>query len=191
MTIVFVTGNAEKFANARAICHKYGLEIEQVVADIDEIQGEESERIARDKAHRAYELVGKPVVISDDSWSISALNGFPGPYMKSVSHWFTPQNFIDLVQNTQDRSVTLHQYLVYKDQVETVIFQHDHSGKIVVSPRGNSKTAWHNVVSMDADNGKTLGEVIEAGLLNDPERSERQGDAWYSLLQWLKEKQQA
>lgn len=191
MKLLFVTGNAEKFANAQAICKKYGFIVEQIVADIDEIQGEDSEKIAKDKARRAYELVGKPVIISDDSWSIAALNGFPGAYMKSVSHWFSPQNFIDLLQGSADRSVTLHQYLVYQDEHETVVFQHDHLGKVVTDVRGDSKTAWHNVVAMEADNGKTLGEVIAEGGIGNPERNEKLGDAWHDLLAWLKAKQQA
>lgn len=191
MKLLFVTGNAEKFAVAHTICKKFGYELEQVVVDIDEIQGEDPEVIARDKARKAYEQVGKPVIVTDDSWAIAALNGFPGPYMKSVIQWFTPQHFIDLMQHETDRSVLLHQYLVYQDEYESVVFQKDHSGRLALTPRGDDKISWHNVIEMAYDDGKTLAEVIKEGLLHDPKRSEKQGDAWHDLISWLKEKQQA
>lgn len=188
MKLIFVTGNAEKFANAKGICQKHGFEVEQLVADIDEIQGEDPEAIARDKARKAYELVGKPVIITDDSWDIVSLNGFPGAYMKSVSQWFTPQNFIDLMQRATDRSVLLHQYLVYQDDKEAVVFQKDHLGHIVTTPRGYKDNAWLAVVAMEADKGRTLAEVAAAGDLENPARSAETGDAWVDLLQWLKDK---
>lgn len=188
MELIFVTGNAEKFASAKAICGKHGFQVRQVVAEIDEIQGEDSERIARDKAQKAFELVGQPVIISDDSWSIPSLNGFPGAYMKSVSQWFTPQNFLDLLQNAEDRSAILRQYLVYQDEKETVLFLKEHRGQIAREPRGPAKNAWLPVITMEADKGRTLAEVAAADGLNDPQRSAEVGDAWEDLLVWLKAK---
>lgn len=188
MKLIFVTGNADKFSNARTICKKFGVEISQVVADIDEIQGEDSEAIARDKARKAYELVGKPVIITDDSWDIIGLNGFPGAYMKSVSQWLTPQNFMNLMQDVEDRSVLLRQYLVYQDDKESVVFLKEHLGTVAAEPRGKSDNTWLNVVAMDADRGKTLAEAIADGDLDNPERSAKTGDAWEDLLIWLKDR---
>src|ERR1035437_9937513 len=78
--VYFATTNQEKLLIAKTVCEQASITVKQTVFDIDEIQGEDPELIVKDKARRAYEKLGKPVVVSDDSWNIPALNGFPGPY---------------------------------------------------------------------------------------------------------------
>ena len=92
--IFFVTGNAEKMLIAQTVCSSSGINVEQVIIEIDEIQGEDPMIIVQDKARRAYEGLAKPIVVSDDSWDIPALNGFPGPYMKSMNKWFKSEDFL-------------------------------------------------------------------------------------------------
>lgn len=77
--LIFSTGNPEKFAIGSQTCRGYGIELSQNSLEIDEIQGEDAERIVRDKADKAYSLIGEPVIVSDDSWEIPGLGGFPGP----------------------------------------------------------------------------------------------------------------
>lgn len=78
-SILYVTGNPVKFRTATTICKKYGLTIERLSMDIPEIQAHDGETVARDKALRVFEEMQKPIIISDDSWIIPGLNGFPGP----------------------------------------------------------------------------------------------------------------
>lgn len=76
--IIFATSNPDKMQIAKSVCSMFDIEVKFVKLDIDEIQGEDPEAIVRDKAERAYEQLNMPVVVSDDSWDIKALNGFPG-----------------------------------------------------------------------------------------------------------------
>lgn len=85
-TIYFATGNPDKIKIAETVCEPINIKVQAVDLDIDEIQGEDPEMIVRDKAKKAYEKLGMPVVVSDDTWSIKALNGFPGAYMKSINY---------------------------------------------------------------------------------------------------------
>ena len=78
-SVYFATTNKEKLLIAQTVCSQFDIEVFQANADIDEIQGEDPGPIVKDKARRAYELLLKPIVVSDDSWAIPALNGFPGP----------------------------------------------------------------------------------------------------------------
>lgn len=87
--ILFVTSNPVKFKTAQNICSKAGLTLTNLSMDIPEIQAESGEIVARDKALRVYEELKQPILISDDSWMIPGLKGFPGPYMKSVNHSFS------------------------------------------------------------------------------------------------------
>lgn len=188
MKVNFVTGNDRKFTVAESICKSAGIEIERFVFDIDEIQGEDPESIITDKVKKAYELIGEPVVVGDDSWSISALNGFPGAYMKSINHWFETEDFLNLLKDKKDRSVLLIRYLAYYDGLEVVLFRQDSPGQIAKEIKGNSSIPWRNICQLDADDGLTLAEIDEAGLLGSADRNKKHIDPWHDLVKWLKEK---
>lgn len=108
-TLYFATSNQEKMLIAQTVCSKFNINVERASIDIDEIQGEDPVIIIQDKVRRAYEGLTKPVVVSDDSWDIPALNGFPGPYMKSINKWFNFDDFLRLMEGISDRSIILHQ----------------------------------------------------------------------------------
>jgi non-canonical purine NTP pyrophosphatase (RdgB/HAM1 family) len=184
-TVYFATTNQEKMIIAQTVCEQVGISVEQVVVEIDEIQGEESELIVRDKAHRAYKKFGKPVIVSDDSWNIPALKGFPGPYMKSINHWFEPQDILKLMDGVKDRSIILHQYLAYNDGKDIKVFKNDIHGKIIHEVRGkNHKSPTTSVIVLDVDNGKTIAEIFDQGKDMVIERYKNQRDAWHELVEW-------
>ena len=66
-------------------------------------------------AVEAYNALQSPLVVTDDSWIIPGLNGFPGPYMKQVNDWFTPDDWLHLTSGLADRRVILRQIIVYQD----------------------------------------------------------------------------
>lgn len=179
------TTNTEKFAIANYTCSKFGIPLEQVFLDIDEIQGEDPVAIVIDKAKRAYEAFGKPIVVSDDSWDIPALNGFPGPYMKSMISWFSSDDFLRLMKGVKDRRVYIQQYLGYHDGQDTTVFNKDIPGTILEEPKGNNlKAPIMNVVTMDMDNGKSLTEVHEKEDKFLADRIKKQPNAWTDLAKW-------
>ncbi len=187
--IAFASSNSEKFATAKYICEKEGIPIEQVFVDIDEIQGENPELIIKDKARRAFETYGKPVIVSDDSWDIPALNGFPGAYMKSMNDWFTPDDFLRLLNGITDRRAILHQYLAYVDETQTIVFSGDLQGTILEEARGEfiPHKAWMSVIAMNGDNGQSLSEVFGSGKQLEKGRHDNRPETWHEVVKWYKE----
>ncbi len=51
-TLLCATTNAEKFALGQAAFAGHGITLEQVLVDIDEIQGEDADMILHDKAKK-------------------------------------------------------------------------------------------------------------------------------------------
>lgn len=188
--VICATTNVDKFGIGQRVCNTFDIELEQVVIDIDEIQGEDPEVIIRDKAAKAYAALGKPVVVSDDSWSIPALKGFPGPYMKSINHWFTPEDFLRLMRDSKDRQIVLHQYLAYHDGIETAVFSHDIPGTLLEEARGKYGPSIMKVVALGSDNGLSIAEVYDQQKAHELGRLTGKNDAWHSFAAWLKEKQQ-
>jgi len=184
--IYFATSNQEKMLIAKTVCSKFNIDIEQAIIDIDEIQGEDPLKIVKDKALNAYTCLTKPVVVSDDSWDIPALNGFPGPYMKSINKWFKPDDFLRLMSGVNDRSIILHQLLVYYDGKNMRVFSNDIRGKIIEHPRGqNDRSPSRTVIVLDNDNEKTIAEVFELGEKAVVKRYITRPDAWHGLAEWL------
>lgn len=186
-TVYFATSNQQKIQIAEVVCSEANIIVKAVSVEIDEIQGEDPEMIVRDKARRAYEQLGVPVVVSDDTWNIRALKGFPGPYMKSINHWFEPEDFLRLMNGIEDRHITLHQYLAYTDGSVIQVFQNDINGQIIENVRGkNDKSPNMTVVALDSDNGKTIAEVFEQGTEAVVARYKNRPDAWHGFVDWFK-----
>jgi XTP/dITP diphosphohydrolase len=184
--ILFSTSNPEKTLIAKTICSAKGLNVEQISLDIDEIQGEDPKVIVEDKVRKAYQKIKKAVVVSDDSWDIPALNGFPGPYMKSLNHWFKAEDFLRLMDGINDRTVLIHQYLSYFDGKNIYTFKNDFSGKVTLEPRGkNDRSPSTMITELDIDNGKTIAELFEeveqGALIN---RYLTNNDVWHEFVTW-------
>lgn len=183
MKLLFATTNEHKMWVARHVCEQFDITVRQHALEMEEIQSEDGETIARHKAQQAYETLKQPVVVSDDSWDIPGLNGFPGPYMKYINHWLGPNDFLRLTQPLQDRRIFLHQILCYQDGVEQHIFTASVEGKILKEVRGKSKYPHFTVTSFDGGT-HSAAEINAAGYtaINDLP------NAWHPLCEWLSRK---
>ncbi|KAF9057511.1 inosine triphosphate pyrophosphatase-like protein [Panaeolus papilionaceus] len=81
--LVFVTGNANKLREVKAILSDgpAPIEIESRSVDVSEIQGTTQE-VAIAKCRTATEQIGGPCITEDTALCFDALNGLPGPYVK-------------------------------------------------------------------------------------------------------------
>jgi inosine triphosphate pyrophosphatase len=79
--IVLVTGNANKLREWHRLSPP-GFVFESADIDLPEIQSTNLEEIVADKAKRAYQELGKPVIVEDISAELVKLNGLPGPFIK-------------------------------------------------------------------------------------------------------------
>lgn len=179
--LIFVTGNPQKFAIAQKVFARHGIELEQGTYHVDEIQETDGDRIVRDKVCRAYEHVQSPVVVNDDTWELAGLNGFPGPYMKDVSGWFTADDFIRLMTGVADRRITLTQRIAYQDADIQEVFTLAYEGAVLPEARGTYGNSLQKVITMPGDNGKSVAEVFDAKI-PDNEREVEEG--WEKFIEW-------
>jgi len=180
MTIVFVTGNARKVGEARLACDAYGIEIEQKALDIKEIQSNKPQEISEHKAREAFEVIEKPLVVTDTFFHIPALNGFPGPYMKYVAEWFTPQDFIHLMADKKDKRIMFSENITYVDKNETKFFSKEFWGVIVDTPRGKG----NSIEDVAEFEGHTLGERRAQGGFSH----KAEDYVWIDFATWFKAK---
>jgi non-canonical purine NTP pyrophosphatase (RdgB/HAM1 family) len=177
--VLYATGNSMKFQQAAATCQPFGLTLTQTHLDIPEIQAETGEPVARDKAAKAYAELGKPVTISDDTWMIPGLKGFPGPYMKHVNDWFTVDDWLRLTRDLTDRSVILRQIVVYQDADGQQVFSVDIPGILLREARGTTPYPHSAIVSFDG--GKhTNAEFHERG----KSAAANYHNPWHEFAEW-------
>ena len=136
MHLLFATTNPRKIAEANAALEEFAIIVEPIALDIDEIQHRDPSEIAKAKAKAAYEVTQKPVVVSDTSWSIPALGGFPGGYMKDVSAWFEDTDWLALMAPHEDRTIMCHEHLAFYDGNELKHFVADYEGSIAPEASG-------------------------------------------------------
>lgn len=176
--LIYATGNPLKFRQASLTCESFGIALLQKKLDIPEIQAETGEPVARDKAMKAFALLERPLVVSDDSWMIPGLNNFPGPYMKYMNDWFSSEDWLRLTSTLSDRRIILRQIVAYQDADRQRTFALDIPGVLLPEPRGVSDYPHTTIVSFD--NGRTsMAEHHERG-----ESVVQQRSPWHDFSEW-------
>jgi non-canonical purine NTP pyrophosphatase (RdgB/HAM1 family) len=179
--ILYITSNKHKVVTANNYLKPFGITLEISTIDgIIEPQIEDIVEISKIKAKQAYEKVQKPLIVSDGSWIIPALNGFPGPYMAFVNRWFTSQDFLNLMKDKENREIILRECVTYIDENQIKSFISDTKGYFVEKESG--KTSPIEQVISFRDDGKTTAQCDNEGLIRIP-----QSELWSDVGKWLKE----
>lgn len=181
-SILFATGNSRKISEARTTLASYEIEVEPVKVAIDEIQHDDPAEITKAKARAAYDVTGRPVVVSDTSWAIPALGGFPGGYMKDVGRWFNAQNWLDIMAKQSDRRILCLEHIAYFDGFEVKHFVETYEGQFVHEPRGreDDDESFERVVALYGN--ETMAEQLERG--ENASAGETLGH-WQQFGEWL------
>lgn len=178
-TILYATGNAAKFRQAQHVCQEFGIDLIQNRLDVPEIQSEDAEAITRDKATKGYAKLKKPLVVSDDTWSIPGLKGFPGPYMKYINDWFTVDDWLNLTRSLTDRRVFLCQTAVYQDANGQRVFTNTIEGILLTEPRGTSIYPHSYITSFDG--GQSTNAEYHA---REESITARLPNVWHDFAEW-------
>lgn len=153
MRVTFVTGNAKKLEEVRAILssgREDVIELRSERLELPELQGE-PEEVAREKARMAARALGGPALVEDTSLCFNALGGLPGVYVK----WFLEKTGHEGLNNMlaayADKSAYAQCVFAYaegpEDEEPRVFVGRTH-GKIVPA-RGPTDFGWDPVFEPD------------------------------------------
>lgn len=181
-TLYFSTTNQRKIQEANLACELFDIEVIPIALDFDEIQSHNPVNISKQKVEDAFRLAGKEaIVVADTSWTIPTLNGFPGGYMKDVAEWFESKDFLNLLQDKEDRTIIFTETIVYKDKNEVKVFSKEYKGVLADAPRG---IKGNSIDKLAEFNGRTFAEGQDLG-----ETSHKPEDfVWYEFAKWFSEK---
>ena len=164
-TLTFVTGNAKKLEEVRAILasgEKLPFEIVSKKIDLPELQGE-PEEISVQKCELAAKEVGGPVMVEDTSLCFNALGGLPGPYIKWFLEKTGHEGLNNLLAAYDDKSA--YAQCVFSLSLgpghAPIVFDGRTAGRIVPA-RGPTDFGWDPVFEPDEGGGKTYAEMEKA-----------------------------
>lgn len=145
MSLYFITGNANKFADAKAFLG----EIEQLDIDLTEVQGLDPHDIIKAKLQEAFKHHQGEFILDDVSLHMDCLNGLPGPLVK----WFIKSIGLDGLANLADKlgnnKAEVGTIIAYAKSPDNVIFFEGHAKGIIVQPRGKGGFGWDVIFQPD------------------------------------------
>ena len=160
MEIVFVTGNKDKYREAKNILK--GFEIKQIDYDITEIQGTADE-IIKDKIKKAIEHFNKPCMVEDTSLYIDGLQGLPGPYIKEFVKKLGIEGIFDVCKTKDPTAQAVARVAYGEPGKEPVIFTGEVEGHIckpsdvrkfgwdpIFKPKGSLKPSFLNLLKQES-----------------------------------------
>ena len=180
-SILFATGNDRKVQEARQTFNRNAIGLTVIAVDIDEIQHHDPAEITKAKAVAAYAVTHEPVVVQDTSWSIPALGGFPGGYMKDTALWWTVDDWMRIMAG-QDRTIVCLEHVAYYDGSQLQHFAAEYHGVFVDTPRGGSdgNNSIERCISLDGK--ETFAELHDRG---DLASAASQHKHWELFAEWL------
>uniref|UniRef100_A0A1I7YA36 Inosine triphosphate pyrophosphatase n=1 Tax=Steinernema glaseri TaxID=37863 RepID=A0A1I7YA36_9BILA len=148
-TLRFVTGNANKLREVKAILNGGKITVESVDVDLPEYQGTPDE-IARRKCLDAVDHVKGAVLVEDTALCFNAYGGLPGPYVKWFLKNLTPEGLPRMLAGFEDKTGYALCTFAYCEGPgkEVQLFVGRCDGKIV-EPRGENKFGWDSCFQPD------------------------------------------
>ena len=142
-------------------------------------------KITEAKAKAVYDKLQRPILVNDSHWSIPALGGFPGGYMKDVTQWFTAEDFIALMKDRADQTILLSDTAAFYDGVEYKTFTYHWHGIFVTTPSRQPGTSLDKVIH-HIDSTMTLAEELEKRDNGTAQEADKYYGMWLECAQWLK-----
>ena len=114
MELIYVTDNKEKFKTAQLILENK-VKLKQVSLDLIEPQRIKPKEVSEIKAKQAYEILKKPLFVTDTGLSLDAFNGFPGALIKFFNEYIGQKGILKLLDGIENRSAKAIVSLTFYD----------------------------------------------------------------------------
>lgn len=154
MPIFFITGNKNKFKEAKAVINN----IVQYDIDLPEIQDVSAKNIIIAKLIEALKHKKGEFIVEDTSLYLECLNGLPGPLIKWFMKTIGNDGIFDIAKKYDNYNAVARTFIGYANiSGEINFFEGSLQGKIV-APKGDSIFGW-DPIFMPKGHLKTFAEM--------------------------------
>jgi len=158
MNVTFITGNTNK---AEFLSKHLGLDIGHRKVELDELQSLNLRVVTEHKVKQAFDVVKSPVLVEDIGFTIKALGGLPGPFIKWFIQEVGYEGLCRLADPDPERIATTSVCYAFFDGQTLKLFEGELHGSMPQNPRGDDGFGW-NCVFIPKGQDKTNAEMSEA-----------------------------
>lgn len=158
MKLRFITKNKHKAREYQELLKDCQVELIPIEFEINEIQTNDADKLIRHKLLKAFEYLGRAVLVEHTGLYIKSLNNFPGGLTQNFWDALQADDFCNLLCNQNSREVTAVTTIGYCDGKCIHTFEGVVSGSIAEAPRGKRDFQWDCVFVPDGEN-KTFAEL--------------------------------
>lgn len=178
--VTLVSGNKQKIQLYAILLAEYGVSFSAQKLVLDEVQSDSLPEIVERKALHAFEQLQQPVFVQDAGWAIPALKGFPGPFMKYMNHWLSSEDFLALMRDKIDKSVSLLDYFGCVDAAgKFTMFEATYSAHFIEMPYGDGSSI-DRIVALD-----TFSKPLSLTSLEERRKVFAKAEVWESVAEWI------
>lgn len=142
MDIYFLSSNAFKINEVQTILNSSNITIHSVSKKINEIQSNDMTEIALDKALKAFQQIGRPILVEQTGLLIKDFGNLPGGLTQIFWDSLEADKFSDIFSKIGSAEVTAKTVLAFCDGKQIHTFEGTVDGHIVCPPRGNKDFQW-------------------------------------------------
>jgi non-canonical purine NTP pyrophosphatase (RdgB/HAM1 family) len=161
--LYYITSNKAKVRVAEKYLSPLDIAIQGEPLDLVELQSDDIAQIAIDKAKQAFSVIKQPLFVNDAGWYITALNGFPGPFMKYMNDWLTAQDILAMMAHHSNREVIFREVICYIDADQVKPFIGEVKGRVLSKDTVPSEVVSRSVFSLSS-NQKSIAECWQEGV---------------------------
>ncbi|MEK6825542.1 MAG: non-canonical purine NTP pyrophosphatase [Nanoarchaeota archaeon] len=138
MVLYFITGNKNKFQEAKAILSS----LEQLKIDLIEIQSDDAHEIIRAKLQEAFKHKTGEFIVEDTSLYLDCLNGLPGPLIKWFLKSIGNEGIYTLAQKLGNFDAEAKTYIGYAKNSQEISFYEGSVRGTIVQPKTKTAFGW-------------------------------------------------
>ena len=188
-TLTFVTGNIKKGFEIQERFDREQIPIEIVKMDFIEPEINDIEKISKNKAMQAYQILGRPCFVIDSGFNIHNYPGnpgYPGAFVRRSGISDDIDGLLHTLKDVKDRSCQFLDCLTFYDGENFRCFFGRDEGIITYEKRGIERKAarsslWY--IFQPQDSVKTLAEMTEEERIK---RREGHISAKEQFIEWYK-----
>jgi XTP/dITP diphosphohydrolase len=140
--IRFISSNPSKITEVQQILGAVGIEICPLALKIEEIQSDNPKHLIEDKALKAFQQIGRPLIVEHTGLHLSYMNDLPGGLTQIFWDRLQADRFAELFGKTSDNRVIAKTHVGYVDGKKIHIFDGEIAGHVAAPPRGDTNFQW-------------------------------------------------
>ena len=173
------TSSDHKYAEAKEVLKKYGIELDRLSIERIEIQADDPELIAE------YSLkqldIDIPILIEDAGLYIDKYYGFPGPYSSYTLRTISNEGILKLMEGEEERGAKYISAVAYRDGNISMTFRGEVKGSISHEERGTNGFGYDPIFIPGEGDGRTFAEMSP----QEKSKISHRARAFRKLAEWL------